>query len=882
MSATTPRSSVAPFLRAPTRRQTGWICVIAGGCLLAAAGALLAYHRVHSVPKARSDVQAGLAAALNGPLVALEVEVRGPDPFRSRSADGVLRLRARATAGAPLDSDVPLNRMLPRSGSRAPTTKAWGVYVIPWPAVVQGASTAADRAVALSTVRLADLGRFEHLGVAIVTAGASGSAVPDSLRIVSNTEPPLELVHAVRACRELGDPSGRSVWGYQDEEPYISFTERLTGWKARSGFWLAHPSSRPILLGLLLAGGLPLAAGFRLLEVGRNVVFTLLAKTRRARATAGGLLVWGVSAILLVTSLGYVARYARNAPYCDDWAYIAYVTGDRPITAGYLWEQEGEHRHVLTRVIALGLIKLSGIEFRASTYFRTVALGGMAVALVLVARRQRGKTSFSDAFFPLLLQQWGFPECLVSAWVFVARLAPTLIATPVLIIAATRGTRLTIGTAMAAGFFVALLPLCSAAGLLYVPALLVWLGVSAVVAWRSGARRDKATSLFIIAWMLVVAVIALLYFQGYDRRVSQAYAPPGRDIPSILSTILAVMSSGLGLTARRYWPYSGLAMLMLSLASVATLIRHAGGDQPATTRSRARGLLCAWGGALSLAAGLGWGRAGFGHLHAFSYATLALWIPCLGYLAWGIDRSPRRRYLVQAGLFVWLGLSAFQNIPAWVAEGKADHAARTAFERDLSAGVPSHLLIARHHRALGLTDCSIELGQDGMRMLKRSRVGTFDRLCADSPLRAVPVPLTLSELGDAELERGLVVSARDRSFLTFTVSEPTYAAAIRFQCGAPSSAGPFLFGVSWKGSRDPIVPEARAFLSGFPEKPFTIAVGDTIDKLRIYPNMRSAHGSGSSRFHLEKIEILVPAEERPRLGTAHPSHAPSDRVLHSG
>jgi hypothetical protein len=264
-----------------------------------------------------------------------------------------------------------------------------------------------------------------------------------------------------------------------------------------------------------------------------------------------------------------------------------------------------------------------------------------------------------------------------------------------------------------------------------------------------------------------------------------------------------------------------------------------------------------------LAAGLGWGRAGFGYASGFTYPTLAALIPCLVYLVWEFDRSSRRGHGVQAVLFFCSTLAAGLNIPQWLAQGKADHAAHSAFERDLRGGDPPYRLVARYYQALGMTIYSFEDSLDAMQMLKRARVGSFTYLQGEPPMRAVSIPLTATQLNEAECDRGMVVAASARSFLTFTLPEPLYAAAIRVQCAAPTSKGPLnsvKFGASWKGRNDAKVRHDSCFY-GFPVSPRTFAVADEIEKIRIYPNL--AHGVYPFKFALTKLEVLVPeAPER--------------------
>jgi len=74
------------------------------------------------------------------------------------------------------------------------------------------------------------------------------------------------------------------------------------------------------------------------------------------------------------------------------------LTGNEPDLSGWLWAQNNEHRIPLPKLILLGLFKMTKGDFRAGMFFNAIALGVLAIFMVLAARHLRGKTKFSDAF----------------------------------------------------------------------------------------------------------------------------------------------------------------------------------------------------------------------------------------------------------------------------------------------------------------------------------------------------------------------------------------------------------------------------------------------------------------------------------------------------
>ena len=62
-----------------------------------------------------------------------------------------------------------------------------------------------------------------------------------------------------------------------------------------------------------------------------------------------------------------------------------------------------------------------------------------------------------------------------------------------------------------------------------------------------------------------------------------------------------------------------------------------------------------------------------------------------------------------------------------------------------------------------------------------------------------------------------------------------------------------------RGKSDPTIPPARSDVCAFPEYPYLIPVADTIDRIRIYPNLHKSAGTRPFRFPITKLEVLVPA-----------------------
>jgi hypothetical protein len=102
-----------------------------------------------------------------------------------------------------------------------------------------------------------------------------------------------------------------------------------------------------------------------------------------------------------------VAYYGSDIPIWDDYAIVAALTGDQPITLNWLWEQCNEHRIPVPKLILLASERLAGNDVRSGMFLSVGALCVLAAALINVAGRLRGGTRPFDAVFPLFLLHVG-------------------------------------------------------------------------------------------------------------------------------------------------------------------------------------------------------------------------------------------------------------------------------------------------------------------------------------------------------------------------------------------------------------------------------------------------------------------------------------------
>ena len=134
--------------------------------------------------------------------------------------------------------------------------------------------------------------------------------------------------------------------------------------------------------------------------------------TREATLERWGLIcVLAVCAGMVGTMLGWIGLYGSNLPWREDWFMVPALVGKEPHLLDWLWAQTMEHRTPIQKAVYLILLRASGGDFRIGMIVNSLMLGGLCLAMILMARRLRGgQTRLADAFFPLVLLHLGHLE----------------------------------------------------------------------------------------------------------------------------------------------------------------------------------------------------------------------------------------------------------------------------------------------------------------------------------------------------------------------------------------------------------------------------------------------------------------------------------------
>jgi hypothetical protein len=574
---------------------------------------------------------------------------------------------------------------------------------------------------------------------------------------------------------------------------------------------------------------------------------------------------------MLIGVLFFTSQYGLDLPYCDDWVVFPALTGYQSIPT-FLWEQHNAHRCILGKVVLLSLYKLSGLDLRAGIPFLVVGWAGLAFAMIVVARAVRGWTSLTDAFFPLALMHWGHAMNLIWNWqvMYVAQL---ILVGALLVIMVRNHSRMKAGTAIAAGICVALLPLTGPVGILYVPALAVWLGYVGLLYYRSPGRMNTRNSILILTLVGITILLAGACLIGYQDPSAES-GSPHLGVHAALKTSVELLSLSLGPPAVDFWPWSAWGVLgLMSLTAAALALIWVTRPEE---RFRAFSLLVFLGGLLTLALGLGWGRARGSDTNGFTlhYTPLAVPLLCWSYFAWGLASEAISRF-VQMSLFMLTCVLLPLNMQKGIEIARDLKVNIQILERDLQAGMPASIIAERH------TDFQFGPGYglpwppdqrqaarqsmiDCLQMLHDAGVKPFTQIRALPALQEISIPVAPTRLNHVRYEEGITYGLGDESYLSFAQADGQFVYAIRFSYSYRKTAGGHSPRILVKTNRGKgllaldLGPPCYQEETAAQETPESclVWVNDTIRQLRVYPDVKPCV------FKISEIVFLVPQTEK--------------------
>lgn len=406
---------------------------------------------------------------------------------------------------------------------------------------------------------------------------------------------------------------------------------------------------------------------------------------------------WGIWLLMTGLALGLVAAFGFRLPFADEWRWLPVVAGNEPIDMPWVTGFVNEHRFILPKLVYIGLIWLTGADFRAGCFFSVAVLSAAAAMLMVTAGRQRGWTRLPDAFFPLVLLHWAQIDNLTWGFQIHFPMAVAMILA-VLAILVGLGELASARTALAIAGCLLAAALSGPYGQAFLPPFGCWLLYAAFTLRRSGPGSSGPVLLMLALAGLLVVTIPLLRL---GHAISSVETFPGSipreyfTLPARLAVAVEFLANGFGPAAKQLWPVSGLLVVGACLASVwqlTVVLRRRPAD-----RLRAAGMLAVLAGVASVALVIGWTRSFLGPQAGFEnrYITLLIPLVCLFYLQCQVFASDRGRQIQNALFALMCVLAVFDGFKGL--RTAADR--QTQFEvlrGDARAGIPVADLALRY------------------------------------------------------------------------------------------------------------------------------------------------------------------------------------------
>jgi hypothetical protein len=578
----------------------------------------------------------------------------------------------------------------------------------------------------------------------------------------------------------------------------------------------------------------------------------------RSRVASGAVIAWAAWAAALLAALLFVRHFGSNVPSWDDWDMIPVLTHRQPVDWNWLWSQHNEHRVPLPRLVFLGLDRLFGVDMRVTMYFDVLMMAAVAAAMITTAVRLRGRASATDAFFPIALLSLGQAANLLWGWQL-QFFASVVIACVALLAIVQAGVNLSpTRAALTVGLCTLLLPLCGANGLAMVPALAAWpLALAILPEARTGTRGARGNP-WLLAVGLLPFVLTVIYLVGWH---PVPYHPRSHGVLPTLRTALKALTIGLGPAMRDIWPLSGLVTLGVMIASALVLVRV--WREQESERARAGGLAIFLIALSGLALALGLGRDGF----ETRYDTLTLPVWCGIAFVWLLYGKPTR-FGMPAALASAALLATPGNIGFGLEYARELRGQLGGFERDMTAGVPLHLLLHRYSSWLHPHE---DVPGRYLPMLRDAGVAGYTNLREDSTIHAISLDLHPSTTVDLVWRHDSTARVEgSNARLVFDLPHERFVTGLRLRYRYQSDNGklPYI-AIQWKpdsqhkfdrqryykysptgdhanwkrGTWDTINDSATTM---------TVWICDTVHQIAITPDFRPA------LFHIDELSLLEP------------------------
>lgn len=581
------------------------------------------------------------------------------------------------------------------------------------------------------------------------------------------------------------------------------------------------------------------------------------------------LFVFGIWAALTGTISALIITLGTSVPVLDDWHFISpdvVRLGLPPTDAGqgrslapfldhktplvpWLWKQADDHRFPLTKLAMWTLWRLRPCDLRPAMLSGFLGLAAGVLAVVVLVRRLRGYTEYADAFFPVLLLNFGHAGVFLWWTTMAVPWSTALIS--ILGISLIGGKPAQGGGNLVLfGLGVLLLPLLGSLG---VACALPFVGALFLFAGYFTLQRRLGSAIAAAVFAVGTVMLIAAYFWGFEKAGVQS---PYVSVLAWMKTTLQFLTMGFGPMVKRFWPVSGVAFLAVGGAATVLLLYRV--FRSRAERRLAAGLaLLALASPLAGAAAVGLGRQLQGGLLE-RYSLYAAPMVCILYVVLVRFFPERLARFLQMTFFSAACAGLFLGFSSGLALAKDRRDRAAELRSAVQAGLPVTAVVARHGAYWGLNERSF---REGIEILRDVGHPTFVSLRQDPPMQELALETSGAPM-QMSCKEGLWEGRGRESKLVFSLGGARRVYAVRFSYILRSKRNSTTFRLEWHRADRNQVFEALAnqevtvnFNSAKPRRKETqtVWVNDTIDSFALSPCAEPC------QFELLELVLLVPS-----------------------
>ncbi len=452
---------------------------------------------------------------------------------------------------------------------------------------------------------------------------------------------------------------------------------------------------------------------------------------RQRRPIAPAMFVWLLWVFCVAMLSVSVVRYGVWYPRQDDWYVLDVITGEQRLSLAKLWSQHNDHRIVLPRLVFYVLYALSGADMRSAMLFNVVCLAVVSAGMILVARRIRGRSAYTDAFFSLVSLHQGLGA---FQWSFHVQFSLSTTIFSLLLILSLWQTHFSLRSNLVFGFGLFALALCGANGLVLSigVALILLLGILYVLFVQRAYEVNRLAFSQRIAPMAVISVTTLalagLYLIDYRFRDASFQQVPLSVM--VINTVHLLAAFTGAATFPFGWSLT-VPVVVLVLSSVGlvvanfikTSVHHDHWYRNLRLVALVLALLAAFV-LISRARANEWSIDMAGH-----YSVFSLPIAFISYLAWQVCASRQLARLLQTILFTGACFIYGLYLPAFAEHYRKPLLdAHNKLERLLRLGAPSEFILNQYAMYdPHATSQEIAMMTRRLDLLREQRIGKYQK-----------------------------------------------------------------------------------------------------------------------------------------------------------